>query len=204
MILLNPHSPNRYYRTNARARSCCGRSIFLSARANAESRRTIATVPVRRLPGIPEAGAPVRYLLTPGAHGFDAGCRWDTWRNCEFNEILGFYGLAYWYTWQVSILGLGPVWMSRNDALSSKPRVYCKTACFRFGLSERAHGADIYSTEMCLIPQPDGTYLANGEKYYIGNATWPDGIHFWEDRRYRRVRLLRRDYRRPTTTCCRT
>ena len=23
---------------------------------------------------------------------------------------------------------------------------------------------------MSLVPQPDGTYLANGEKYYIGNA----------------------------------
>jgi acyl-CoA dehydrogenase len=36
--------------------------------------------------------------------------------------------------------------------------------------SERAHGADIYSTEMSLVPQPDGSYLANGEKYYIGNG----------------------------------
>jgi acyl-CoA dehydrogenase len=41
---------------------------------------------------------------------------------------------------------------------------------FAFGLSERAHGADIYSTEMCLSPQPDGSFLANGEKYYIGNG----------------------------------
>jgi len=30
----------------------------------------------------------------------------DTWRICEFAEILGFYGLQYWYTWQVSVLGL--------------------------------------------------------------------------------------------------
>ncbi|MGD9050058.1 MAG: acyl-CoA dehydrogenase, partial [Anaerolineae bacterium] len=43
-------------------------------------------------------------------------------------------------------------------------------AVFAFGLSERAHGADIYSTEMSLTPQPDGTYRANGEKYYIGNG----------------------------------
>ena len=35
---------------------------------------------------------------------------------------------------------------------------------------ERAHGADVYSTEMSLSPQPDGTYRANGEKYYIGNG----------------------------------
>lgn len=50
-------------------------------------------------------------LLSPPAYG-RPDSRFDTWRNCEFNEILGFFGLAYWYTWQVSILGLGPVWMS--------------------------------------------------------------------------------------------
>ena len=43
-------------------------------------------------------------------------------------------------------------------------------AVFAFGLSEREHGADIYSTEMTLTPQPDGSYRANGEKYYIGNG----------------------------------
>ena len=36
------------------------------------------------------------------------------WRIQQFNEILGFYGLPYWYTWQVTILGLGPIWMSNN------------------------------------------------------------------------------------------
>ncbi len=109
-------------------------------------------------------------LLTPAAYGA-ADCRWDTWRNCEFNEILAFYGLAYWYTWQVSILGLGPIWMSRNEDLKRKAaRLLEEGNVFAFGLSERQHGADIYSTEMRLTPQPDGSYRADGEKYYIGNA----------------------------------
>ena len=48
-------------------------------------------------------------LLTPAPYGGgDPDTRWDTYRNCEFNEILAFYGLPYWYTWKVSILGLGP------------------------------------------------------------------------------------------------
>ena len=110
-------------------------------------------------------------LLTPAAYGCDANCRWDTWRNCEFNEILGFYGLGYWYTWQVSILGLGPIWMSSNETLKHKAAGLLQGGhVFAFGLSERKHGADIYATEMQLTPQPDGTYRANGEKYYIGNA----------------------------------
>jgi acyl-CoA dehydrogenase len=109
-------------------------------------------------------------LLTPAPYG-EGDARWDTWRNCEFNEILAFYGLAYWYTWQVSILGLGPIWMSPNEALKQKAAQYLREGeVFAFGLSERQHGADIYSTEMTLTTQPDGIYIANGEKYYIGNG----------------------------------
>jgi acyl-CoA dehydrogenase len=109
-------------------------------------------------------------LLTPPEHAGD-GARWDTWRNCEFNEILGFYGLAYWYTWQVSILGLGPLWMSANPAIRARTaRLLADGGIFAFGLSEQHHGADVYSSEMTLTPQPDGSYRASGSKYYIGNA----------------------------------
>ena len=109
-------------------------------------------------------------LLTPAGYG-GQNCRWDSWRNCEFNEILAFYGLGYWYTWQVSILGLGPIWQSENETLKRKAaRLLEEGEVFAFGLSERKHGADIYSTEMSLTPNPNGQYLANGEKYYIGNA----------------------------------
>ncbi len=41
---------------------------------------------------------------------------------------------------------------------------------FAFGLSEKEHGADIYSSDMMLYPNGDGTYRANGDKYYIGNG----------------------------------
>ncbi len=58
-------------------------------------------------------------MCTPEGEGA-ADTRWDTWRNCEFAEILGFYGLQYWYTWQVSVLGLGPIWMSPNKELRKK------------------------------------------------------------------------------------
>jgi acyl-CoA dehydrogenase len=37
-------------------------------------------------------------------------------------------------------------------------------------LSEKEHGADIYSSEMEAHAQGDGTYVANGSKYYIGNG----------------------------------
>ena len=109
-------------------------------------------------------------LLTPSEYG-KGETRWDTWRNCEFNEILAFYGLAYWYTWQVTILGLGPIWMSDNDELKEKAAKFLEEGeIFAFGLSEKTHGADVYSTEMTLNPQGGGEFFANGEKYYIGNA----------------------------------
>ena len=109
-------------------------------------------------------------LLTPSEYG-DNDARWDTWRIAHYNEILGFYGLAYWYTWQVSILGLGPIWMTENNSLKQRAaRLLKEGEVFAFGLSERDHGADIYSTGMSLSPQEDGTYRANGSKYYIGNG----------------------------------
>ncbi len=109
-------------------------------------------------------------MCTPAAYGAD-DTRWDTWRNCEFGEILGFYGLQYWYTWQVSVLGLGPIWMSGNEAVKQRTaQLLDNGGIFAFGLSEKEHGADLYSTDMKLTPAGDGTYRANGRKYYIGNA----------------------------------
>ncbi|ADK84870.1 acyl-CoA dehydrogenase domain protein [Desulfarculus baarsii DSM 2075] len=109
-------------------------------------------------------------LLTPQAYG-DGQTRWDTYRNCEFNEILGFYGLVYWYTWQVTILGLGPLWMSHNEAIKKRTAQLLKDgAIFGFGLSEREHGADIYTTDMTLSGDGQGGYKARGGKYYIGNG----------------------------------
>ena len=109
-------------------------------------------------------------LLTPAGYG-GPDCRWDTSRLCVFNEVLGFYGLCYWYTWQVSILGLGPIWMSANESLKRKAaKLLDEGAIFAFGLSEKEHGADIYATDMLLVPQTDGSYLAQGDKYYIGNG----------------------------------
>ena len=109
-------------------------------------------------------------FLTPSQFGGE-NKRWDTYRNCALNEVLGFYGLAYWYTWQVTILGLGPIWMSDNQAVQEKTaRLLKEGAIFAFGLSEKEHGADIYSSDIQIKPQSDGTYLADGDKYYIGNA----------------------------------
>ncbi|WP_109505739.1 acyl-CoA dehydrogenase family protein [Nocardioides speluncae] len=101
----------------------------------------------------------------------DPNKRWDTARVAAMSELLGFYGLSYWYPWQVTCLGLGPVWQSDNDAARARAAAALDAGGVgAFGLSEREHGADIYSSDMVLAPQADGSYLATGGKYYIGNG----------------------------------
>ncbi|KZS68941.1 acyl-CoA dehydrogenase [Mycobacterium kansasii] len=111
-------------------------------------------------------------LLTPSEYGAD-DCRWDTYRISEFAEIVGFYGLSYWYPFQVTALGLGPIWMSDNEDAKRKAAAQLEQGeVFAFGLSEQSHGADVYQTDMILTPAKDDGHgwVANGEKYYIGNA----------------------------------
>ena len=111
-------------------------------------------------------------FLTPAADAAgDENKRWDTARNAALNEILGFYGLNYWYPWQVTILGLGPVWQSANpEARARAAALLSEGHVMAFGLSEQSHGADIYQTDMVLAPDGTGGFRANGSKYYIGNG----------------------------------
>ncbi|MEV6315623.1 acyl-CoA dehydrogenase family protein [Streptomyces sp. NPDC051776] len=111
-------------------------------------------------------------FLTPAADAAgQEDKRWDTARIAALNEIFGFYGLDYWYAWQVTILGLGPVWQSDNaGARARAAELLDQGEVFAFGLSEKSHGADIYSTDMILTPEADGGFHATGSKYYIGNG----------------------------------
>jgi acyl-CoA dehydrogenase len=111
-------------------------------------------------------------MMTPTEHAKEGEtAAWDTWRVCGFAEILGFYGLAYWYTYQVSVLGIGPIWMSENKVAHAKAKKLLDEGnIFAFGLSEKEHGADIYSSDMIVTKNHDGSYSATGGKYYIGNA----------------------------------
>ncbi|SDS67241.1 acyl-CoA dehydrogenase family protein [Actinoplanes derwentensis] len=109
-------------------------------------------------------------FLTPAADG-DGDKRWDTARNAALSEILGFYGLDYWYTWQVTVLGLGPVWQSANSEVRKRAAELLDDGhVMAFALSERSHGADIYATDLILTPTGDGGFTASGTKYYIGNG----------------------------------
>ncbi|MTJ66636.1 acyl-CoA dehydrogenase [Nocardia seriolae] len=111
-------------------------------------------------------------FLTPAEQaGGDSNKRWDTARIAMMSKILGFYGMQYWYVWQVTILGLGPIWQSHNAEAKARAAALLESGeIFAFGLSEQDHGADIYSTDMVLEPKARGGYTATGGKYYIGNG----------------------------------
>jgi acyl-CoA dehydrogenase len=110
-------------------------------------------------------------LFLPKGYGSDPDQYYSSYRMYEFSEICGFYGNAYWYCFHVSALGLNPVLMGDNEALKQRAIAKMKGNAFcAFGLSEKEHGADIYSSAMTLTPVGEGKYVANGSKYYIGNG----------------------------------
>ena len=111
-------------------------------------------------------------FMTPARDaGGDKDKRWDTARVAAMSEVLGFYGSSYWYPWQVTVLGLGPVWQWDNAQARARAAAALDAGGVgAFGLSEQAHGADIYCSDMVLAPDGDGGYTATGSKYYIGNG----------------------------------
>ena len=125
-------------------------------------------------------------------------------RICAFNEITGFYGLPYWYTWQVSILGLGPIWQSENAAARQRAAELLEDgAIFAFGLSEKEHGADIYSTDMVLTPDGDGLPRQRRQVLHRQRQPRRHGVGVRPPRRRRgrrRLRLLRRRQPAPAAT----
>ena len=89
-------------------------------------------------------------ILTP--QNYKEGARWDSNRIADYSELLAFYGLTYWYCFQVTALGLGPIFLGTNEELKKRATdLLWQGEIFAFGLSEKEHGADIYSSEMTLI-----------------------------------------------------
>ena len=171
MFLLNPKQHTRRY-PDARSRELIEKTIaFFEAKGKARLRRDdLDRTWYADFLDFSRREKLFATFLTPAPFG-GKGARWDTWRNCGLNEVLGFYGLPYWYTCQVTILGLGPIWMSGNEEAKRRTaRLLGEGGIFGFGLSEKEHGADIYSSDMELVPDGEGRYLARGDKYYIGNG----------------------------------
>ncbi len=87
-------------------------------------------------------------------------------RMVRFMELFAYYSPSHGYSLQVSFLGIFPMLQSKDAEIR---RLAVKTleegGMFALGLSEKEHGADLYSSEFRLR---DG--VASGRKYYIGNS----------------------------------
>jgi acyl-CoA dehydrogenase len=61
--------------------------------------------------------------------------------------------------------------MGTNEALKKEAVAAIEAGrLLAFGVSEKNHGSDILANEFSITPDSDGGYIANGSKYYIGNA----------------------------------
>jgi len=134
MILLNPNRHASHAPTHGRARSWRGRSPSSRPRACAGSRRRTATGS-----GTPTCSSSSRAsrCWQPCSPG-----RLRRWPGLPLGQLAqqraqrdpGLLRAHYWYTWQVTILGLGPIWMSANEQAKRKAADFLRQGeVFAFG-----------------------------------------------------------------------
>ena len=91
----------------------------------------------------------------------------------------------------------GPIWMSGNEAheaADGTPARGGRDLRLR-ALREGARRRPLLDRDEARCRRATATYLARGEKYYIGNGNEAaHGLDLRQDRRHRRLRLLRRRF----------
>ena len=109
-------------------------------------------------------------LLSPRRYS-SLGNRFDIRKLTRFLEVFAYFSPAHAYSLHVSFLGLFPILMSSNDALKKEAVAKLEGGgLFAFGVSEKAHGSDLFANEFLAKQAGPAGWLADGAKYYIGNA----------------------------------
>jgi acyl-CoA dehydrogenase len=109
-------------------------------------------------------------LLSPERYS-TLGARLDLLRLTRFLEVFAYFSPAHGYSLQVTFLGLFTILMGSNDALKREAVAALEAGgLLGLGLSEKQHGADLFGNEFLIREIGRGRFLANGSKYYIGNA----------------------------------
>ncbi len=115
-------------------------------------------------------------LLTPREFSKNGGC-FDIKSICKFMELFAYLSPSHAYSLQVTFLGIFPFLMSKNAYIKKEAvQTLQKGKLFAFGLSEKDHGSDIYSSETKVQKDASGALKASGKKYYIGNSNCADLI----------------------------
>jgi len=109
-------------------------------------------------------------VLSPQAYS-TLGFRFDLLRLTRLLEVFAYFSPAHGYSLQVTFLGLFSILMGRNAELKREAVAALESgALLAFGVSEKNHGSDLLANEFTLEKIGPGRLLANGGKYYIGNA----------------------------------
>jgi acyl-CoA dehydrogenase len=109
-------------------------------------------------------------LLSPKAFSPDAD-GFDLLRLARFLEVFGYFSPAHGYSLQVTFLGFFAILMGSNEALKKETvAALADGKLFAFGISEKDHGADLLANVFTIHECSPGQFVANGSKYYIGNA----------------------------------
>jgi acyl-CoA dehydrogenase len=95
----------------------------------------------------------------------------DLLRLARFVEAFAYFSPAHGYSMQVTFLGLFAILAGSNDALKKQAVAALEAGgLLAFGVSEKNHGSDLFNNEFTVSSLDGKHYLANGSKYYIGNA----------------------------------
>jgi acyl-CoA dehydrogenase len=109
-------------------------------------------------------------LLSPAKYSTFGG-KLDLLRYARFLEVFGYFSPAHGYSLQVTFLGLGSILMGPNESLKREAVALLEAGgLLAFGVSEQGHGADLLANAFVVREAGPGRFVANGSKYYIGNA----------------------------------
>jgi acyl-CoA dehydrogenase len=109
-------------------------------------------------------------LLSPRRYS-SLGYSFNFLKLTRFLEVFAYFSPAHAYSLHVSFLGLAPILMSSNEPLKKEAIARLERGgLFAFAVSELAHRSDLLANEFTVKPVGPTGLLADGAKYYIGNA----------------------------------
>ncbi len=109
-------------------------------------------------------------LLSPRSYS-TLGGEFNLLNLTRFIEVFAYCSPAHGYSFQVSFLGIFSILMGTNADLKKQAVAELETGgLFAFGVSEKNHGSDLLANQFTIEQTAAGQFVANGNKYYIGNA----------------------------------
>jgi len=109
-------------------------------------------------------------VLSPQAYS-TLGFKFDLLRLTRLLEVFAYFSPGHGYSLQVTFLALFSILMGTNADLKREAVAALESGgLLAFGVSEKKHGSDLLANEFTLEKIGPGRLLANGGKYYIGNA----------------------------------